>query len=60
MTRLSDATDEELLAELNRRGAIRPECSCRHWGTYLDTYDQDGYTWRCHGCLRAIARCTCR
>lgn len=22
-------------------------------------YDADGYTLRCHGCLRAIARCTC-
>ena len=34
-------------------------CRCRKWQTYLGTYDSDGYTLRCHGCLRAIARCTC-
>jgi len=23
----------------------------------MGAYDEDGYTLRCHGCLRAIARC---
>lgn len=27
--------------------------------TYIGIFDTDGYTLRCHGCLRAIARCTC-
>ncbi|MGW1057606.1 hypothetical protein [Micromonospora rubida] len=55
---LGDATTEELAAELTRRGAL-PRCRCQRWRTYLGTYDRDGYTLRCHGCLRATARCTC-
>jgi len=58
MTDLSRATDDELIAEINRRGA-GPRCRCGKWKTYLGVYDSDGKTWRCHGCLRAIARCTC-
>lgn len=58
MVDLSGVSDSELAAELSRRGAM-PSCKCRRWQTYMGTYDSDGYTLRCHGCLRAIARCTC-
>ncbi len=58
MTTVEDATDEQLVAELTRRGLI-PRCRCQRWRTYLGSYDQDGYTWRCRGCLRAIWRCMC-
>lgn len=53
-----DLTDEELAAELKRRDLL-PLCRCGKWKTYVGSYDRDGYTVRCHGCLRAIARCTC-
>lgn len=46
-----------LAAELVRR--VGEACPCRRWSTYMGAYDADGYTVRCHGCLRAIARCTC-
>jgi len=36
-----------------------PRCHCGKWTAYLGYYDRDGYTFRCHGCLRAIWRCTC-
>ena len=55
---LSGASNEELASEMARR-QILPPCRCRKWQTYLGTCDSDGYTLRCHGCLRAIARCTC-
>ena len=55
---LSGASNEELASEMARR-RILPPCRCRKWQTCLGTYDRDGYTLRCHGCLRAIARCTC-
>ena len=55
---LSGASNEELASEMARR-QILPPCRCLKWQTYLGTYDSDGYTLRCHGCLRAIARCTC-
>ena len=55
---LSGASNEELAPEMARR-QILPPCRCRKWQTYLGAYDSDGYTLRCHGCLRAIARCTC-
>lgn len=58
MADLSHATNAELVAELSRRGAV-PRCRCGRWQTYVGIYDEDGYTLRCHGCLRAIARCTC-
>ena len=35
-----------------------PTCHGK-WQTYLGTYDSDGYTLRCSGCVRAVARCTC-
>lgn len=57
MKKLRDITNEELAAELTSRIIIR--CHCGKWGTYLGAYDLDGYTWRCHGCLRAITKCTC-
>jgi hypothetical protein len=59
MSDLTGHTTEELAAELTRRGAL-PACPCGKWSTYVGVYDADGYTVRCHGCLRAIARCTCR
>lgn len=59
MADLDDVTTEELAAEMVRRGAL-PRCGCGRWGTYMGTYDSDGYTLRCYGCVRAIARCTCR
>ncbi|WP_320069867.1 hypothetical protein [Micromonospora sp. RTGN7] len=54
-----NATTEELAAELARRGAL-PRCPCRMWKTYMGVYDHDGYILRCHGCLKATTRCTCR
>ncbi|MFI6160378.1 hypothetical protein ACIA59_10560 [Micromonospora haikouensis] len=59
MADLTHVPTEDLAAELLRRNAL-PRCTCRRWRTYLGAYDRDGYTLRCHGCLRAIARCTCR
>lgn len=58
MTTLEDATDEQLIAEITRRGR-NPRCQCQRWQTYLGPYDADGYTWRCRGCLRAVAKCGC-
>lgn len=59
MSNVEDATTDELVKELNRRGAL-PRCKCGKWQTYMGVYDMDGYTIRCHGCLRAISKCTCR
>lgn len=68
---MSDETDETdemstrevstqvLVDELNRRGVL-PGCPCGKWGVYYGSYDSDGYTLRCFGCVRATARCTCR
>lgn len=39
--------------------AVMPRCRCGKWGTYLGNYDQNGYTIRCSGCLRAIWECRC-
>lgn len=58
MSKLDDASTADLVRELSRRGAL-PRCKCGKWQTYTGAYDGDGYTLRCHGCLRAIARCTC-
>ncbi len=55
---LSNASIDELAEELSRRGAL-PGCRCGRWQTYMGIYDNDGYTLRCHGCLRAVGRCTC-
>ena len=59
MSDLSQASTDELVAELERRQAV-PRCPCGKWRTFAGIYDQDGYTWRCYGCLRATTRCTCR
>lgn len=59
MTRAEDLTDEQLIAELTRRGR-NPRCRCQRWQTYLGRWDRRGYTWRCRGCLRAIDECFCR
>jgi len=58
MSDLSNASTDDLARELTKRGAL-PRCRCGRWSTYIGIYDTDGYTLRCHGCLRAIARCTC-
>lgn len=58
MPDLSQASDGDLQAELIKRGAM-PRCKCGKWQTYVGVYDRDGYTLRCHGCLKAIAKCTC-
>lgn len=58
MADLSNASTEDLARELARRSAM-PRCKCGRWQTYMGVYDGDGYTLRCHGCLRAIGRCTC-
>jgi hypothetical protein len=55
---LPDLTDDELLAEVARR-RLSPRCPCGKWQTYLGAWDQDGRTWRCHGCLRALGKCRC-
>lgn len=59
MSRFSDASDDELLAELARRNQSF-RCTCGKWRAYMGAYDSDGYTLRCHGCLRAVGKCTCR
>lgn len=53
-----EMSTEALVNELTRRGAL-PACGCGRWQTYMGAYDSDGYTLRCHGCLRATKRCTC-
>lgn len=55
---LIGCTNDELMAEMTRRG-LAPRCTCNRWDTYIGAYDHDGYTWRCHGCLRSIRRCSC-
>lgn len=55
---IKDMLTDDLVRELTRRGAL-PACKCGKWRTYVGSYDADGYTVRCHGCLRAIARCSC-
>lgn len=35
-------------------------CACGKWPAYFGTYDADGHTLRCRGCLLAAWRCTCR
>jgi len=59
MADLSAASTQALVDELTRRRAM-PRCRCQRWTTYLGIYDRDGYTLRCRGCCRAIAKCTCR
>jgi hypothetical protein len=55
---LTNESTDALVDELTRRGAL-PACPCGRWQTYMGTYDADGYTLRCHGCVRAVGRCTC-
>lgn len=59
MADLTSASTTDLVRELTRRNAL-PPCGCGKWQTYVGVYDSDGYTLRCYGCVRAIARCTCR
>lgn len=54
-----DADTRDLVDELTRRGAM-PPCPCGKWKTYVGAWDRDGVTLRCSGCLKAIAKCTCR
>jgi hypothetical protein len=55
---VGQATNAELVAELTRRGTL-PRCPCGKWKTYVGSYDADGHTIRCHGCLRAVGKCWC-
>lgn len=55
---LSQVPLDELEVELVRRRG-RERCMCGKWTAYMGAYDSDGYTLRCHGCLRAVGRCTC-
>lgn len=55
----ADLSTQELVDELTRRGDM-PRCPCGRWRTYVGVYDSDGKTLRCHGCLKAVAKCTCR
>jgi len=58
MTDLSRVPLDELERELQRRRGTE-RCPCGRWTAYMGAYDADGYTLRCHGCLRAVGRCTC-
>lgn len=50
----------EALAESLTRYYLSPVCpTCRKWSTYVGIWDEDGKTLRCHGCLKAVHRCTC-
>lgn len=55
---LRDTTTGALVDELSRRNVL-PRCSCKRWATYLGRWDADGYTLRCHGCLKAVGKCRC-
>jgi len=59
MSDLGDKSTQELVDELSRRGDM-PRCRCGRWQTYIGAWDADGKTLRCHGCLKAIAKCWCR
>jgi hypothetical protein len=58
MPEVKQASTQELVEELTRRGDM-PRCRCGRWRTYIGVWDSDGKTLRCHGCLKAVARCTC-
>jgi hypothetical protein len=60
MADLRHISDDDLVAEVLRRGGLGDCPTCRKWQTYMGAYDRDGWTLRCHGCVRAIARCSCR
>ena len=49
---------DEIIMELAQRGTLFL-CRCHKWATYIGSYDADGYTLRCHGCLKAVKHCTC-
>lgn len=57
MSKLSEFSDEALHAEVVRRNP--PRCRCGKWSAYMGIYDADGFMLRCHGCLRAVGKCTC-
>lgn len=43
-----------------RKLAASPRCpTCKKSAVYMGVWDADGYTLRCHGCLKAIGKCTC-
>jgi hypothetical protein len=39
---------------------LGPCPTCKKWYSYVGRYDTDGEILRCHGCLKAVAKCTCR
>jgi hypothetical protein len=54
----------EEFEELSRKAKLFDQatisrCRCGKWKTYFGNYDEDGFTLRCSGCLRAVHRCTC-
>lgn len=53
-------SDDEILAEVARRGLLGRCGTCRRRKLYLGRWDSDGHTLRCSGCRRTPARCTCR
>lgn len=64
---MADGESRQVQALAARRGrpvthpalVVMPRCKCGKWATYLGNYDEDGYTIRCKGCLRAIWKCRC-
>ena len=59
MADLSKVSDEELMAEAGRRGALGVCPTCKRWRAYVGVYDSDGRTLRCGGCVRAVGKCLC-
>jgi len=53
MPELTDASDEELAEEVERRGLL-PRCPCARWQTYFDALDLN-----CRGCMLPVNRCSC-
>lgn len=41
------------------RSSAGARCTCKKWPVYTGSYDSDGYTLRCHGCLRSVPKCRC-
>lgn len=59
MSNLADVDTAQLVEELRRRNKL-PRCRCTRWQVYLGVWDNDGYTWRCFGCRKAMYSCHCR
>jgi hypothetical protein len=55
---LAGIPTEILVDELQRRRVL-PRCGCGMHPTVLASYDPDGHTLRCRGCLLPWHRCVC-